>query len=501
ATVNGSLIFSLFPFPNNPQGVYGANTFTQQLPAGARGHALSVKLDHLFKLGAKEQSLTGRYNYTNDRRAIPVTGQALFSTLRPRVRTQNLSIFFNSQLTAPGAGRQIFNQTRLSYGRTRLRFDGVRDQEYLLPSNFAGEQFLLNAPLIVNTTLPASQSAPNRGPVTYVAARDRRGAIVGIEGTPETGLSPIGQVIVAGFSPIGVDVFNFPQRRVNNTYQLADNLTWRLSNHTLTFGADLRRSELNSDLPRLARPLVTFNGGRRLVLENNSLRPARSDEPNPFLRPEDLVALGVANGFYLTVRNGINDAGLALRFYQINLFAQDEWRPRSDLSISLGMRYEYNTPPRSANDLIKRTFGDPALDFAPGLRVFVDNRDEIFEPDRDNFAPRVSVAFSPGIFGPQRSSVFRAGYGIFFDQALGAVISQSRNVYPSFLTFNFGGLTAGQSVTPFSFFNPARTCFDFIQTCLVAPGAVDQLNPPLTRELLAGIGEQFPSALGLTLPS
>ncbi len=496
-TVNGSLIFSLFPFPNNPRGVYGANTFTQQLPADARGHVLSVKLDHLFKPGAREHNLTGRYNYTNDQRVIPVTGQALFSSLRPRVRTQNLSIFLNSQ--PPDARRQIFNQARLSYGRTRLRFDEARDREFLLPSSFAGEQFLLNAPLIVNTTVPSSLSAPNRGPVTYVTARDRQGAVVGTEGNAATGLSPIGQVVVAGFSPVGVDVFNFPQRRVNNTYQLADNLTWRLGERTLTFGADIRRSELNSDLPRLARPLVTFNGGRRLVFENNTLRPARNDEPNPFIRPEDLAALGVANGFFLTVRNGINDASLALRFYQINLFAQDDWRPRSDLSLSLGLRYEYNTPPRSANDLVERTFNDPALDFAPGLGAFVDGRKEIFEPDRNNFAPRVSLAYSPRFFGPQRVSVLRAGYGIFFDQALGAVVSQSRNVYPSFLTFNFGGVRADRQENVFTFFNPARTFIN--QTLLVAPNTVNQLNPPLTRRLLTDIGQLFPSALGLTLPS
>ncbi|MBA3247525.1 MAG: carboxypeptidase regulatory-like domain-containing protein, partial [Pyrinomonadaceae bacterium] len=33
----GNAIFSLFPFPNNPNGIYGENTFTQQLPASARG--------------------------------------------------------------------------------------------------------------------------------------------------------------------------------------------------------------------------------------------------------------------------------------------------------------------------------------------------------------------------------------------------------------------------------------------------------------------------------
>ncbi|MGH9767435.1 MAG: carboxypeptidase regulatory-like domain-containing protein [Blastocatellia bacterium] len=503
-TVNGSLIFSLFPFPNNPRGVYGANTFTQQLPADARGHVLSAKLDHRFKPGAKEQSLTGRYNYTNDQRAIPVTGQALFSTLGPRVRTQNLSIFLNSQLTAPDARRPIFNQARLSYGRTRLRFDEVRDEEFLLPSNFAGEQFLLNAPFLFNTTIPAGLSAPNRGPVTYITARDRQGNLVGTEGDAATGLYPIGQVVVAGFSPVGADVFNFPQRRVNNTYQLADNLTWRVGEHARTFGVDSRRSELNSDLPRLARPLVTFNGGRRMILENNVFRAARNDEPNPFLRPEDLAAFSLATGFFLTVRNGTDDAGLALRFHQINLFAQDEWRPRSDLSLSLGLRYEYNTPPRSANNLIERTFNDPALDFAPGLRAFVDGRDEIFEPDRNNFAPRVSVAFSPRLFGPRRLSVFRAGYGIFYDQALGAVVSQSRNVYPSFLTFNFGGVRVervGNQIISGSFglINPATTTIG--RTLLVAPNTVNQLNPLVTQQLLTDIGQLFPSALGLTLPS
>ncbi len=50
-TFTGAMIFSLFPFPNNPNGVYGANTFTQVLPASSRGLVLSAKLDHNFQLG------------------------------------------------------------------------------------------------------------------------------------------------------------------------------------------------------------------------------------------------------------------------------------------------------------------------------------------------------------------------------------------------------------------------------------------------------------------
>src|SRR5205085_2605109 len=95
---NAPIIFSLFPFPNNPLGIYGRNTFTQVLPASARGTVFSAKLDHNFKLHERTQSATGRYNFTNDWREIPVTGGALFSTLKPHVRAQNVSFFFNSQV-------------------------------------------------------------------------------------------------------------------------------------------------------------------------------------------------------------------------------------------------------------------------------------------------------------------------------------------------------------------------------------------------------------------
>src|SRR5262249_14487788 len=93
ATVIGDAIFSLYPFPNNPNVIYGPHTFTQELPAGERGRDFSAKLDANFRLRERQQGFASRYNFTDDRRDIPVTGGALFSTLRPRVRTQNFSNF------------------------------------------------------------------------------------------------------------------------------------------------------------------------------------------------------------------------------------------------------------------------------------------------------------------------------------------------------------------------------------------------------------------------
>src|SRR5207248_7357093 len=123
--------------------------------ASARGAILSGKLDYIFKRGERTQQATARYNFTNDWRDIPATGGALFSTLKPRVRTQNLSLFLNSELSGPNARASLFNQLRLSYGRTRLNFDEVRDTEHTVASTrFPNVPFLLNAPLLANVTLP-----------------------------------------------------------------------------------------------------------------------------------------------------------------------------------------------------------------------------------------------------------------------------------------------------------------------------------------------------------
>ena len=496
STRNGAGIFSLYPFPNNPNGVYGANTFTQVLAASGRGTVLSGKIDDYFKIKGREQSVTSRYNLTSDWRDIPVTGGAIFSTLKPRIRTQNFSFFLNSKLSGPNATDSMFNQVRLSYGRTSLRFDEVRDAHFLIPSAFVPDTpFLLNAPGLLNLTLPNQSGVPNSGPVIYErsqfsAEEDSGGAL--------------GQVTLAGFSPLGVDVDNFPQRRVNNTYQAADEFTRTTGNHRLTFGFDSRRSELNSDLPRNARPLITFNGSPRLILDNGGFRLPNANDVNPIIRAEDLAAIGAASNFFQAQNTVSNDASISLRYYQLNSYAQDSWRLTPHLSLSYGLRYEYNTPPRELNSRIEQTFNSPLLNFAPALRQFIADRTQIFDPDRDNFAPRVGLAYSPELFGPDRVTVFRAGYGIFYDQILGAVVSQSRNVFPSFLTLNFGG---GPSfgTFPLTFDNPSRQKIGVVGVGfvpLVIPGTINRYNPQVPLSVLFDlINRTFPGALGATLPT
>lgn len=493
-TRNGGGVFSLYPFPNNPNGVYAANTFTQSLPASSRGLIFSGKIDDNFNLQQRPQSITARYNFTNDWREIPVTGGAIFSTLKPRIRTQNLSIFLNSQLSGPNSRQSKFNQVRFSYGRTRLNFEEVRDTNFLIPSFFLPDTpFLLNAPQLINATTPSQPGIANSGPVIYVRSPF----------SVEEELGQLGQVNLGGFSPLGVDVFNFPQRRVNNTYQVADEFTWTVNTHRLTMGIDTRRSELNSDLPRNARPLVTFNGSPRLILENSGLRLPSANDINPIIRAEDLAAIGAATNFFQTLNTTSNDASISLRYYQLNFYAQDLWRPTTNLSLSYGLRYEYNTPPRELNNRIEATFDSPILSLAPGLRDFIDGRSQIFDSDRNNFAPRIGAAYAREWFGRNRVTVIRGGYGVFHDQILGAVVSQSRNVFPSFLTLNFGGGPSfGQF--PLVFDNPARQSIGVIGVGfvpLVIPNTINRYNPQIPLgSFFDLINSIFPSALGATLP-
>jgi hypothetical protein len=492
-TVSGDAVFSLFPFPNNPGGVYGENTFTQVLPAGGQGKIVSGKLDANFKLRRREQSFTARYNFTDDYRDIPAVGGAIFSTTRPRVRTQNFSTYLNSELSDPRSTAPVSNQLRASYGRTRLVFDEVRDASFLLPSRLAatlgpvGSRFLLNAPLRANDTLPTS---PN---VLYDNFFN-----FGVEDV----LGPVGQVHIAGFSPVGVEVFNFPQHRVNNTYQLADDLTWRKATHSLVFGADLRRTELNSDLPRNARPLITFYGAPRLGLDASGGAALQG-----FFNPVDLAAASAPSGVFQAVTPGAGSA-IALRYYQHNYFAQDSWRLRHDLTLSFGLRYEYNTPPRETSRRIESAFDDPALQLVPGLRSLLDGRAAIFDPDRNNFAPRVGAVYAPRLLGPERTTLLRAGFGVYYDQALGAVVSQSRNVFPNFLTLNFAGGVPGGGGLGFNIADPSLPffpCRDEGGVISFFPvtrsGTLNALNPDVPLRCLVDINASFPGGFGFTLPA
>ncbi len=427
--VAGAAIWNLVPRANNSGGPYGANTYTELMNGDGAGTIFSLKADN--KLTDKH-SFTARYNFTDDQLTVPVTGGGIHSSVRPETRTQNLSLFLNSVFSS-----NTTNQLRVSYGRTNLAFQEVAGSPLLFGSNNTAELSAL-FPNVDYLQKPLT---------TPIKANFGRGTY-GPFGT--TGA--LGQMIIRPFSPLGVDVYNFPQSRINNTYQFADTLSHAAGAHVFKFGFDARRNQQNSRLDRNVRALAEFNSGFAVDIDGKT----------KLISGKDLASIGYATALFQTMIPDFNNDGKAdfdnridLRFTELNFFAQDDWKIAPRVTLSLGLRYEYNSTPQSADGSLEATFanplaGVPAQTFSAGDAVnkaayetmtgsyeaFVGGRDSMYAPYKRNWAPRIGFAWD--LTGDGKTAL-RAGFGIFYDQNISAVTSQSLNVFPHLIPLNASG--------------------------------------------------------------
>jgi hypothetical protein len=99
-----------------------------------------------------------------------------------------------------------------------------------------------------------------------------------------------------------------------------------------------------------------------------------------------------------------------------------------NLNVTLGVRYEYNTPPVDRFD--RANVYDPST----GTLVRVGTNGvprSAFTPDRNNWAPRIGIAWSPG---DAASTVLHAGYGIYYDQS---PLAPSEGLYFNYPYYDF----------------------------------------------------------------
>jgi outer membrane receptor protein involved in Fe transport len=177
---------------------------------------------------------------------------------------------------------------------------------------------------------------------------------------------------------LGLDIGpnpNAPQFTGQNTYQLQDNVTWVRGRHTFQFGFDGRRTIAPS----------TFTQRSRGDYEWNSLETFLLD-----ITPDSLAQRSLGNPVYYGDQYGTYE------------YAQDTWRFRPNLTLNLGLRYEYTTVPVG-----ERSQKLNAISSVPGFLTFGEP-----QPSGKNFAPRIGVAYSPGSKG---TTSIRAGFGMAYD--------------------------------------------------------------------------------------
>ncbi len=169
------------------------------------------------------------------------------------------------------------------------------------------------------------------------------------------------------------------QETIDDIYQFSENVTFHSGPHTLRFGFDLRpdRLHITNDFP--STPTFTFEG--RFT-------------GNPVA---DFLL-----GYYDIAQNFIGDSSANFRANNWSLYIQDDWKPHPKLNVNLGLRYEYFAPFSEENNKLNY------LDFS--TQQFVLAQDTLFRPDRNNFGPRLGLAWNPF-----SKTVFRAGFGVFYD--------------------------------------------------------------------------------------
>jgi trimeric autotransporter adhesin len=220
-----------------------------------------------------------------------------------------------------------------------------------------------------------------------------------------------------------------PQLVRNQTLTFSDNVIWNHGKHTWRWGGDFRRIQLNTETDSNARGSFIFTGLNTSEIVNGQPVTGTGYDFADFL-------LGLPQ--QTSVQYGENN--YHFRGNSWDLYAQDEWKLRGNLTFNLGLRYEYVSPfteinNRLANLDLSAGVLNPALG-APMVERVLPGESGAFSgslpaslvrPDYNNFAPRTGIAWKPF-----SKTVVRAGYGINYNTGAFTGIVQQLAFQPPF---------------------------------------------------------------------
>ncbi len=225
------------------------------------------------------------------------------------------------------------------------------------------------------------------------------------------------------------------------TLEFADSLTTVLGNHAVKFGGSFRREFNNNELSGGSRPLYSFVGLFNLA---NDTPIFEAINANP-------------------TSGAPASAKRELRSNDISFFVQDDWKVRPNLTLNLGLRYEYFSPLTDVgNRLTNLQLGTGAQTLSAAKLVSVKS---LNDPDKNNFGPRVGFAYSPkfsNLFGSnfaeklENKLVIRGGGGIYYNRIPSVVFANAAGNPPNFARYNICcGVLPGEfgpdpNNTPFS---------------------------------------------------
>ena len=217
-------------------------------------------------------------------------------------------------------------------------------------------------------------------------------------------------------------------RTVNQTTGVSDTLTLIRGTHSITTGSGYRRMQINQDTDQNARGNFTFTGIETSEFSNGLPVPNTGNDFADFL-------LGYP--YSSAVSSPRNDYFRASAW---NAFASDDWHLRDNLTLTIGLRYEFFSPytekyGRMANlEVPTPLLESPAGSSLPVAEVTPATEGQpagLIKPVYDLFSPRAGLAWKPW---SGRSTLVRLGYGIYYNGSIYAQFAAPLAAQPPFIT-------------------------------------------------------------------
>ncbi|HEV2491205.1 MAG TPA: TonB-dependent receptor [Candidatus Acidoferrales bacterium] len=223
----------------------------------------------------------------------------------------------------------------------------------------------------------------------------------------------------------------------NQTFTFSDSMILTHGKHTLRWGGDFRRIQINTETSSDPRGSFTFAGSNtaQFVIDPTTGNPVQ--QPGTGFDFGDFL-LGLPA--QTRIQCGSNSSGACVgsanyhfRGNSWDWFLQDDWHLHGNFTMNLGLRYEYVSPlSETSNQLVN-------LDVAPGFTAVAPVEpgqtgpftgafpNTLVNPDRDNLAPRVGIAWKP-----LKNTVVRSSYGINYNTGAYNSIAQQLAFQPPF---------------------------------------------------------------------
>ncbi|HWG18308.1 MAG TPA: carboxypeptidase regulatory-like domain-containing protein [Acidobacteriaceae bacterium] len=385
---------SFMPAPNNPTVL--VNNFINSLPKGFDNHATDWRLD--YDVSARQRISTigaiGKQiylqNYSTNMPLPYTTGTT--AVIFPRIFDVEDAYIINSRLT-----------NQLKYGFTRFPQPQINATDGVAQYN----------PAAMGITNVVQGGASTEFPSASFGSTGSPGKSAGGVGTPMSAWGNSGAA-------------NSTQTVTPSTYSVVDNVLWVKGKHSFTFGFTYLWEQANSSAP------VGYSGEIGLPYNAGATGDFCDRTKNPPVCGNSIVAnTGLSYASFLI--GGVSQTSIGQqpvselggRYREASPYAEDSWKIRPNLTLDLGIRWDYYSPYHEVKD--RWTFLNPnltnPLTGTPGLMQFAGNwggqgvscqcRTPV-QTYWKNFGPRLGLAWQVN-----DKTVIRAGIATVFSAAGG----------------------------------------------------------------------------------